>query len=164
MIRLTLLLAFCIWLVFQLVPEPVPTETPAPEPVASEATDTGELTELTLETGEVWTIDRVITQGEPTPLVLPNAEVSAPLQAEEGAAPTGETPSTDAEIFLLYVTGTRVNLRAGPSTDNAIVAALDQGTATEFIAEAPDGWFQIRDQATGAVGFMSGDFLSPTQP
>ena len=70
----------------------------------------------------------------------------------------------NAEVLLLYVTGTRVNLRAGPSTDNPIVAALTQGTATELVAEAPDGWFEIRDPTTGATGFMSGDFLSPTPP
>ena len=64
MIRMTFLLAFCIWLVFVLGPEPAP---PEPQAVAgteaAEATASAEGRSVTLETGEVWQIDRVISPG-----------------------------------------------------------------------------------------------------
>ncbi len=67
-------------------------------------------------------------------------------------------------VEIRYVTGSRVNLRAGPSTSDAVVAQLVRGTETEVLDEVGDGWLQIRDLATGTVGFMSGDFLSIDSP
>ena len=164
MIRMTLLLAFCIWLVFVLGPEPAP---PGPQVVAEtadpEAVTPEDGRSVTLETGEVWQIDRVIRSGPQQP----DAEPVVAARAESAEDDTDDARAQEianAEVLFLYVTGTRVNLRAGPSTDNPIVAALTQGTATELVAEAPDGWFEIRDPATGTTGFMSGDFLSPTPP
>ena len=162
MIRLTLLLAFCIWLVFVLGPEPGPRDADV-EPVSQPIAATDEVTAVTLESGEVWQVDRVIRPG-PAPIEAPPAaDASVAVEAGDGSITEAAQDEAD-DVAVLYVTGTRVNLRAGPSTDNAIVTALTQGTATEVIAEAPDGWFEIRDSATGVTGFMSGDFLSPTPP
>lgn len=174
MIRLTLLLAFCIWLVFVLGPEPAPPQAEAEEPQAPVTNASGTVTEITLETGETWQVDRVITTSavpeDPQSVIAPPPDDTVANAAEEDAVeepavvPEDEPAETTADVLLLYVTGTRVNLRAGPSTDTAIVTALTQGTATELIAEAPDGWYEIRDPASGTSGFMSGDFLSPTAP
>lgn len=176
--KLILFLAFGLWLAFSLAPETAaPQADVGVEPVATTPQASDDIREITLETGETWQVDRVI---EPGPIA--QAPSTTPVSATPDAPEPGATPDADvatddtdapedrateianADILLLYVTGDRVNLRAGPSTDNAIVTALTRGTATEYLADAPDGWFQIRDQATGNVGFMSGDFLSPTRP
>ena len=169
MIRLTLLLAFCLWLVFVLGPEPQPHVEETATDIAAPVRDrSGEITELTLETGEVWEVDRIIATravADP-PVDAPVVAASAAIEetASDGT-PEADTPAVEtSDAVIFYVTGTRVNLRAGPSTNDAIVAALTQGTATEYVADAPDGWLQIRDPATGNVGFMSGDFLSQDQP
>ncbi|WP_308915569.1 SH3 domain-containing protein [Jannaschia sp. LMIT008] len=62
---------------------------------------------------------------------------------------------------MLVVTGSRVNLRAGPSTQNRVVGSLTEGTRVERIADDPSGWVELRDPATGQTGFMSGRFLAP---
>ncbi|MEM9755849.1 MAG: SH3 domain-containing protein [Pseudomonadota bacterium] len=165
MVRLSLVLCVAIYLVFVLVPEDTPA-TSGPEAGMREADEDGGLTELTLDTGEVWAIDRVVTPSsapEPAAPLPPAGDAPAPEDAGAVEDPEDAAPS-DGSPAILYVTGTRVNMRAGPSTDDAIVTALSQGTATELLDEAPGGWVQIRDPLTGTVGFMSGDFLSSTPP
>lgn len=106
-----------------------------------------------------------VTRPQTTPVPAPRpVATAAPEPAAEPAPEPAPIATPDPVATVLFVTGTRVNLRAGPSTDNAIVTALVQGTAVEWVGEAPDGWLEIRDTLTGAQGFMSGDFLSPTAP
>ena len=74
--------------------------------------------------------------------------------------PTEDTSSLRA---VWYVSGTRVNLRAGPGTGNAVVGQLVLGDAAEVLGDQ-DGWYQIRT-ADGAVsGWIFGKFLSETRP
>jgi hypothetical protein len=72
----------------------------------------------------------------------------APPQASGPASPLAE------------VTGTSVNLRAGPSTADAVLVALQQGDRVEVIGATDDGWAQIRTVADGREGFMSSRFLT----
>ena len=81
-----------------------------------------------------------------------------------------DTPDTAAPAIaaadggeILYVTGNRVNFRAGPSTGDAVVGALGRGSAVEAVGPAAEGWVNIRD-AQGRIGFMSAQFLSNQQP
>jgi hypothetical protein len=136
---------------------------------------------LVTDTGEELRIDRVI---EPAALTeedarvnLPPAESSGALEpdlagaTEEGGAPDiAEAPADPepppAEIpatsgTLLRVTGDRVNFRAGPSTDDAILAALSIGTEVELIERVGDGWAHLRVLETDLSGYMSEDFLEP---
>lgn len=188
MLRWTILLCCGLYLVFVLGPDPEPAAAPVDQiEVDVEPAAPRDEAQVTLESGETWSIDRVIgeevaaTDVEPQSPAIP-ATSDAPAVAPETADPTAiegalaeaqsdetatETaaPQEDtATLNLLYVTGTRVNLRAGPSTNDTIVTALTQGTAVEWVSEAPDGWLEIRDVETGARGFMSGDFLSPDAP
>jgi uncharacterized protein YraI len=57
------------------------------------------------------------------------------------------------------VTGDRVNFRAGPSTDDAIIAALTLGQEVELIARVGGGWAHLRVVGTDLEGYMSEDFL-----
>jgi uncharacterized protein YgiM (DUF1202 family) len=76
---------------------------------------------------------------------------------------TGTEPETlaGADSTRLRVTGDRVNFRAGPSTEDEILAALTQGTEVELIERVADGWAHLRVPATGLTGYMSDDFLEP---
>ena len=61
----------------------------------------------------------------------------------------------------LRVTGSRVNLRAGPSTADRVVGSLSGGTLAEPVGESINGWTEVRDVATGVTGFMASRFLEP---
>ncbi|MEK6217289.1 MAG: SH3 domain-containing protein, partial [Boseongicola sp.] len=43
-----------------------------------------------------------------------------------------------------YVSGTRVNLRAGPGTANSVVARLGMGTEAEVLSDTAADWIKIR--------------------
>jgi hypothetical protein len=68
------------------------------------------------------------------------------------------------EPRIVRVTGSSVNLRAGPSTSTSVLARLTRDARAEVLDEAADGWFRIRDLASGTEGFMSGDFLTAVNP
>lgn len=99
----------------------------------------------------------------PEPVVVEAPEPAPPPQAEPQPEPQPE-PEPDPVFTVLYVTGSKVNLRAGPSTGEAIVTALHQGDAVDELEPEQDGWSYIRAQESGAVGFMATRFLSPEAP
>ena len=142
----------------------------------------GHLVLVTAE-GRELRIDLVI---EPSDLTEEDARVDLPEAEASGALPTVEdTPpavvadpaSADSETLTdeapevalapmapgarLRVTGERVNFRAGPSTTDDILSALDLGTEVELIARVGDGWAHLRVPGTGLEGYMSEDFLAP---
>lgn len=133
-------------------PETAQPETARPETAEVEVAKQGGL-DVTGVLPASMSIDveaAVATAIEETPEIAP-VRVAAPA-----------APATD--LRTVYVTGTRVNLRAGPSTDNAVVDQLVQGTEAEVLGEAADGWLHIRAVASGIEGYMSGDFLSEERP
>ena len=84
---------------------------------------------------------------------------SAPLSV--AVAPvTREAPPEKVR----FVAGSRVNLRAGPSTGQGVVAALSRGTEVVDLGEAAPGWSQIRVVDSGTRGFMATRFLSEVRP
>lgn len=91
--------------------------------------------------------------GEPVVvnLVVPSA------QATEQAA----GPANDGAEDLYRVSGSRVNMRAGPSTSNPVLDSLPGGTLAEVIGGDLDGWVRIRDIASGQTGYMAARFLEP---
>lgn len=181
MFRLGLILAAAIYGAMVILPsgtDDLPDRAQAPEQAdpgearRASRPDPSEISSLTIENGETWQIDRVIRLQEPPADAAndPQGTAAETLTTETGtdaavaeALAAGDN-ETGSDATLLYVTGDRVNLRTGPSTDNDIVRALTRGTAAELIATADDGWLEIRDTETGAQGFMSGDFLSTQAP
>ena len=88
----------------------------------------------------------------------------SPEHAGEQPAPAAPLPAAAAEgAAILYVTGNKVNFRAGPSKDDAVVGALLGGSPVEAIGPTDGGWVHIRD-AQGREGFMSANFLSANRP
>lgn len=95
--------------------------------------------------------------GEPLVVSLVRPDTPASADALQIAA-AAVTTSTEG---LLQVNGSRVNLRSGPSTSNAVVDSLVGGTLAEPLGNVVDGWVEIRDVASGLTGYMSAQFLDP---
>ncbi|WP_375551527.1 SH3 domain-containing protein [Rhodophyticola porphyridii] len=154
-----------------LVPAAMTADEPAtPEPMLMTAslnttTDVPILSEpapqpaMIIETanGERIEVDAVINPGliDAPDVVSVAAATPVPVQSD-AASPAAKE--------MVYVTGSRVNMRAGPSTQNPVLMALGYGAEAELIEEIPNGWVQIRHTESGRVGYMAGRFLSPDQP
>lgn len=69
----------------------------------------------------------------------------------------------EPEVAMLYVTGSRVNVRGGPSTDYGVIASLTRGTPVGDLGDAGEGWRIIRLMETGERGYMAGRFLTEDQ-
>ena len=78
------------------------------------------------------------------------------------AAPAEAADALDPDVW--YVTGTTVNVRAGPGTGNAVVAQVSLGDAAEVLAESGDGWMQIRPEGSDTVGWISRRFMDQNAP
>ena len=140
---------------------------PAVEVAVSEALETP-VVEAVVETTKQETLDLTQPASFNGLIVVESTDSSADAAqavAEELTAtfPIEDEPATETPPRLYYVTGSSVNLRAGPSTGVAVVGSLRRGTQAEFIAEAESGWWQIRDTNTGQVGFMAARFLAPVE-
>ena len=105
--------------------------------------------------GEMIEVTAVIRPVDTANEMVRLARQVEPANAEAIAPPIRET---------VFVTGSRVNMRAGPSTANPVVVALGFGAEAELIEEVAGGWTQIRDIESGRVGYMAARFLSPTRP
>ncbi len=106
----------------------------------------------------------------PAAAPIPPAAAEDPAEAEDsGLLRIGkfDAPASvlqDKGIDVVEVSGTVVNLRAGPSTGNDIVGTLRRGARAELIETAENGWMRIRDLDSGAEGYMSGKFLARVTP
>ena len=74
-----------------------------------------------------------------------------------------ETKEVVPAATYWYVTGSRVNLRQGPGTGNAVVTQLTLGTEAEVL-DRQGGWVQIRTADGSVSGWMSGKFLVDKRP
>ncbi|MDO5706266.1 MAG: SH3 domain-containing protein [Paracoccus sp. (in: a-proteobacteria)] len=133
--------------------QPLPTVAPAVEHGLFDALTPSARPELIRVTEQ--TPQR--TNPYPGPALRPSPE----YQSQARAAVTDLAAPEGAEV--LYVTGNRVNFRAGPSTNDAVVGALTRGAPVQALGPRSGNWVQIRD-GQGRTGYMSGDFLSPDRP
>lgn len=79
-------------------------------------------------------------------------------------------PTVEAEVVeeaereiradVRIVAGDRVNLRQGPSTNDAVLDTIPYGVAVEVIDLNAAGWAQIRLTDSGQVGWMAARLLS----
>ncbi len=131
------------------IAQPVRKEKPTPDRVVETVLEVTKLDSLDLST-------------------IPPSNDLTEVVADD-AAPEPELPEITPELTvepskLLFITGSRVNLRAGPSTGQAIVTQLGLGDRAELLTNTADGWVQIRHVDSGRIGYMSADFLSPAEP
>ena len=131
----------------------VPEETPV-----SDALSEALASDQSPETASVLSVAVTNPDPAPDPIATPVAATPEPTPEPEPAAePT-------RQVTFLYVTGTRVNVRGGPSTDYGVIAALGQNTAVEDLGDASGGWREIRLLDTGERGYMSERFLTADAP
>ncbi|WP_099826145.1 SH3 domain-containing protein [Oceaniglobus indicus] len=94
--------------------------------------------------------------------VSPDAPAAAPPRTVNlGGTTRTTTAPTSPENDLWIVTGSRVNLRAGPSTSDSVVGSVREGQRAEMLEETANGWYRIRTADDGQSGFIFGRFLSP---
>ena len=74
--------------------------------------------------------------------------------------PATSAPQTTSGTYL-YVTGTRVNQRDGPSTSDPVMGVLVEGTRVQLLRDQGQ-WAQIRSDL--GTGWMSSSFLSSNGP
>lgn len=108
---------------------------------------------------------------EPTPTGLPALAPSATPQGGESVTPT---PQAVAGVFAegdkVVVSGTEgagLRMRIGAGTGYDRVKTLDEAAVIEVIGGPKDveglTWYQVRD-ATGATGWVAGDYIKAQQP
>ncbi|MDA8585788.1 SH3 domain-containing protein [Rhodobacteraceae bacterium] len=61
------------------------------------------------------------------------------------------------------VSASRVNVRQGPGTSNAVIAQVTLGTEAQIL-DRKNGWAQIQTQDGGTSGWISGKFLEEKTP
>lgn len=139
-------------------PEPAPV-TPAPQPDPAPAA-TPEVAQPTARPEPPATADALgaaVADAVQDALTAPEP---APEPQPESDPPTEAAPEPEP---VLFVTGSRVNVRSGPSTIYGAITALTRGTAVGDLGDAGEGWRMIRLPG-GEIGYMSGDFLSTVAP
>lgn len=115
---------------------------------------------LVLANGGVLEVAAVIRPAEldlGTVLSLRPEQASAPTSA---AAEIGTSADSTPELAIVYVSGSMVNMRSGPTTSDAVVGAVGYGASIELIEDLGNGWSHIRDIATGQTGYMASRFLT----
>lgn len=73
-------------------------------------------------------------------------------------ATTQSNVSTDTNDDRRTVSGNRVNVRGGPSTNYGIVSRLTRGEIVEILEDNGDGWVRMKPVDGGESGWMA-DFL-----
>ncbi|MFN4155509.1 MAG: SH3 domain-containing protein [Paracoccaceae bacterium] len=90
------------------------------------------------------------------PLITPVAQTQTVVRVE------GVTFSANDDVR--YVTGRSVNVRSGPSTQDAVVGRLSRGEAVRVVSVEDSGWARVRIEGDGIDGFMSLSFLADAAP
>lgn len=77
--------------------------------------------------------------------------------APSAAAETAVPPGIDS-FPLEVVVATRLNVRAGPGAEHALVGKLARGEQVRVLEET-SGWKRVRPDAGGLEGWVAGEFL-----
>lgn len=87
-------------------------------------------------------------------------DVSAPEPAPTDTVVSSPVVTANVGPDYLYVTGNRVNVRSGPSTDFRVIGRAVYGDSVEILSRDGQGWAEIRLLGTDDIGYMSVDFLA----
>ncbi|WP_157937574.1 SH3 domain-containing protein [Oceaniglobus roseus] len=102
------------------------------------------------------------TEARTTPAEAPKRRIL--VQSAAAELPVGEATASAGDAGdMWFVTGSRVNLRAGPSTSDSVVGQVVEGDLAEVLEEN-GGWYRIRTSDGGQTGFIYGKFLSAERP
>ena len=96
-------------------------------------------------------------------------EVAAPVVVSEPAPKPVEIvsipePAPEPERIIWFVTGSRVNVREGPSTDYSVLGKVTYGEAAEIVSDPEADWVKIRIEGDGVEGFIMKRFMTDVDP
>ena len=100
----------------------------------------------------------------PAPVVEPADTGVFTLATFADATDAPVTPEESADGEIWYVAGNSLNVRAGPSTDDAVVGKLTRGEAMLMVAREGDEWARIRIEGDGIEGYVAMRFVSAEVP
>lgn len=112
---------------------------------------------------EVAPTDKIIQVAQQTPEKIQEFAGPELRVSPEHAGEVEEVALAEAATDTLFVTGNRVNFRAGPTTRDSVIGALTRGAVVQAVGAKNGAWVEIRD-SRGRVGFMSAKFLSANKP
>ena len=110
------------------------------------------------------TANPVVVTVAPAPVVEPAGTGVFTLATYADAPDATVTPEASADGEIWYVAGTSLNVRSGPSTDDAVVGKLKRGEAMLVVAREGDEWARIRIEGDGIEGYVATRFLSAEVP
>lgn len=99
------------------------------------------------------------------PTTLSN-DASAPatlIEPDKERALTA-SPAPGATGPIVYVTGSRVNFRQGPSMNHKVLGQLVEGDKARVVTSNDAGWSRLVRLDGSEAGWMATRFLSATQP
>lgn len=73
-------------------------------------------------------------------------------------------PEIAPERIIWFVTGSRVNVREGPSTDYSVMGKVVYGEAAEIVSDPDAEWVKIRIEGDGVEGFIMKRFMTDVDP
>ena len=106
----------------------------------------------------------VVVAVAPAPVVEPADTGVFTLATYADAPDATVTPEASADGEIWYVAGTSLNVRSGPSTDDAVVGKLKHGEAMLVVAREGDEWARIKIEGDGIEGYVATRFLSAEVP
>jgi len=127
-------------------------------------------------------VDHINSPIQTTPLLLEqdkvdvlidNSAISSPNIVTRASAPSNTTvkpakiaPSTPVVLPPKYqfVTGSVVNVRAGPSTGNKVLTKVRRHDRVKTIGVAEIGWQRIETPVNGTQGWMAARYLTDQKP
>lgn len=132
--------------------EPAETSLPSEEPDASPAPDQA-------------AILGALSEATPSP-DLSGANLDSAFSFTEPVAPLEIAPEAIAAapapaVEMVKISGSRVNIRSGPGTENAVVLTLDGGTVIEALSITDSGWIEIRLPDGAGIGWVSATLVEP---
>jgi len=150
MIRLTLFLGGLIWAFMAFAPE-------LDEPV---------FTEIAVVQEPISTPEPVVSRAavNPVALLAPTQEpaIEVAVAAPQPVEPITITP--EPKHIVWYVTGRRVNVRSGPSTNHAILDKVVYGEAFEVVSDPNAEWIKIRIEGDGVEGYIAKRLTTDQDP
>lgn len=152
----------------EVKPEQV-AEAPEAEPVVAPAAvintasitkidSTPSVTRVSLNLTDVSTAEEAAEEAAlvPEATILDSAETPQIILPSLIATTNTQDASTDSDIRT--VSGNRVNVRGGPSTNYGIVSKLQRGAEVRILEDNGDGWVRMQPVDGGESGWMA-DFL-----
>lgn len=99
------------------------------------------------------------------PVLMPGPKLKrSPEYAWKDAQTPAATPATPTDANRMFVTAASVNLRGGPSTQNAVVGKVKSGDAVTVTGAEENGWVPVLLSDNATRGYLAVKFLSPEQP